>query len=179
MDIEKIWSELQELPSMILRINKREVSAIAVLDRLSKIVLGTTLDGHCSNCIISTYKQLVNTTYQTLQKMEDQKFKLNPDVIIEYPNRGGNFYNHKTMTDDIARDILLNIPSHIQHFAEYPQVDGAVDLSNPNAVTEAVAEGKDVNKMNKTELQALYAELKGEDAPEDFSKADLLKAVQE
>lgn len=177
MDVQSVYERLQQLPSLILKINKREREAISILNGLSRLLFGETVVAGCTNCHIKAYHKLTSLTLKDLEVMNARKFKLNKGITIESPVRSGQYFNDATMTDEIAKDFLLNNPKGIKHFAEYPKdAEGNLQLVEP--VAEVIEEGKPLSKMNKAELQEKYLEVTGKEAEEDLNKANLIELIE-
>lgn len=175
MDIEKTWAELQTLPSLILKINKRDKSSIQILNKLNLSLFGESVIAGCSNCHIKAFRKLTSLTYQNLIDMNNKKFKLKKGITIEFPVRGGKFYNSETLTDDLARIILVNHPEMKQHFASVPVEQEPGSLKEE--VKANVSDEKPLDKMNKKELQAEYVAAIGEAPSPDLTKAELIKEI--
>lgn len=147
MDVQSVYERLQQLPSLILKINKRETEAISILNSLSRLLFGETVVAGCTNCHIKAYHKLTSLTLKDLEVMNARKFKLNKGITIESPIRSGQYFNDATMTDEIAKDFLLNNPKGIKHFSEYPkdaegnlQLFEAVEIQEEQPVVEAEQE---------------------------------------
>lgn len=148
MDIEKIWQEIQVLPSLILKINKRDKSAIAILNKLNLSLFGESVIAGCSNCHIKSYRKITSLTYQNLIDMSNKKYKLKKGITIEFPVRGGKHYNDETLTDELAKEILINHPEMKQHFANIP-VEVPVQEPKEEPVKELKKEEKKADKKAK------------------------------
>lgn len=171
MDIEKIFVEIQNLNNLIYRINKRDKDALNEMNRLHKIVFGTKINEGCSNCHIKAFNKLLSLTYQDLQEMENQNFKIKPDALIEHPAGSGQFYSAANGIDDkTAFEILTGNPKLLKHFESYPK-DEAGKLSGSISSV-------DLSKLNKEKLQAVYKKEFGEDADESLTKAQLVEAIE-
>lgn len=159
MDVQSVYDEIQTLPSLILQINKREHSAIAILNRLNRLLFGESVVAGCTNCHIKAYHKLTSLTIKDLEVMNARKFKLNKNITIENPIRSGRFFNDSTMTDEIARDFLLNNPKGVVHFSEYPkdaegnlQLFEAVEIKEEQPVVESEeTESDEVSEEKQTE----------------------------
>ncbi|MDF3076125.1 MAG: hypothetical protein K0S09_14 [Sphingobacteriaceae bacterium] len=164
MDVEQTWQELQQLPSLIVKINQREKEALHLLYRLSKRVLGEAVTASCSNCHIKAFHKLTSITYQNLIDMSEQKFKLKKGVLID-PENNGQHYSNANLTDEIAAKILAKNPKLEKYFESVGTIGKAHDEN-------------DLSKLNKAELQAKYQEKFGEEADDKLTKAELTKAIE-
>lgn len=162
MDIEKIWSEIQELPNLVIKIGKKDCESIEKLDRLSRLLFSKSVQAGCSNCHTKAYIKLTNLTKQNLIDMGSKKYILKDGITVEYPVRSANFFNRETLTDENAIKFLKEVPSGVQYFESIPEAN----------------EDKELHKMNKEGLRAEYKAVFGEDAKEELTKAELLDALK-
>ena len=141
MTANEIYEDIQGLENLIYKINKREPLAIKELNRLHRIVFGEPVFADCSNCHIKAYKKLLSLTILDLQIMENQKFKIKKDALIEYPFRSGQFYSAKSgISDENAIAYLSEFPKLIKNFEVYPGSESKskeLDLSSRNTAVEA------------------------------------------
>lgn len=113
--------------------------------------------------------------------MENQNFKIKKSALIEYPARSGQFYSaSKGIEDKVAIEYLKQFPQLIKNFETYPGSESetkVLDLSSFEKVEEPIKE-KPLDRMNKTELQAKYKEVIGDEADADLDKKDLIIAIK-
>jgi hypothetical protein len=157
MTVKEIFDSVQGLENLIYQINKREPEAIKELNKLHRLAFGEPVNVGCSNCHIKAYKKLLSLTLLDLENMENQKFKIKKDALIEYPIRSGQFYSSKLGIDDAtAKKYLSEFPKMAKHFEVIPE-------------DEPVNE-KPLSKMNLIELQKKYNEVTGLESGEMTKK---------
>ena len=184
MDIQQIYQDLQGLNNLIVKINKRDKEAMKELNRLHKMLFGSYVKAGCSNCHIKAYQMLTSITIKDLENMENQKFKLKENVMLEFPARSGQFFTSvKGISNEIASEYLANFPNGISKFGVYPGSDSEKKEYTPLVAEikeENVVENteKSIEKMNKEELQAKFLEVKGVEADEALTKKELLAELQ-
>lgn len=165
MDINQLFADIQELNNLIYKINKREPSAISELNRLNRILFGEVVTAGCSNCHIKAFRKLTSLTISDLKAMENQKFKIKKDVLVEYPFRSGQFFSSALgVSNELAIEYLTNHPDKLSQFEVYPGSE---------------SESKELDKMNKTELQAKYKSIIGSDPDDSLTKKELIEAIKE
>ncbi len=178
MDINQIYTDIQELNNLIYLINKRDTSAIEELNRLYRIVFGETVTAGCSNCHIKAFRKLTDLTIQDLSIMQEQKFKIKKGVLVEYPFRSGRFFSAALgITNELATEYLKAYPQKVTKFEVYPGSEsesGALDLSSVSGKDSQ----NDLSKMNKTALQAEYLKTFDVAADESLTKAQLKEAIE-
>lgn len=177
MNTDQIFNDIQALNDLIYKINKREPEAIKELNRLNRIVFGETVIAGCSNCHIKAFRRLTTLSIEDLKTMEEQKFKIKKGILVEFPFRSGQFFSAALgVTNELAIEYLTAHPDKIDQFEVYPGSESEskkLDLSevNPQAT-------KEVSRMNKSELQKVYATVIGSEADDSLSKNDLIKAIE-
>lgn len=120
MKTSEIYEQIQQLNSLIYKINKREDQAVNELNRLHKIVFGENINTKCSNCHIKAFNKLINLTIQDLETMENSKYKIKKGVLIEYPS-GTHYTSVKGIPDDVAKKYLKDFPQLAKNFEEIPK----------------------------------------------------------
>lgn len=123
MNTEQIYAEIQQLPMMAAVIRQKTPAAIKFLQELYFKVTGNTVYAGCKGCHIKAANYLSSLTYQTLKTMSEKKFTLKKGVSIEYPFRSGQRLTAGNITDQKAAEYLINNPTGIQHFSDFPQDD--------------------------------------------------------
>lgn len=178
MDIKQTYADVQALDSLIYHINKREPEAIGELNRLYRIIYGETVVAGCSNCHIKAFKKLLSLTIKDLETMENQNFKIKKGVLVEYPFRSGQFFSSALgVSDELATEYLTAHPTMIHQFEIYPgseSVSKELDLSLINQNEK----GKDLDKMNKTQLQVKYNKVFNAEADDSLNKRQLIDAIE-
>lgn len=178
MNIEQTWQDIQSLPGLIYKINKKDNEAIQLLDKLSRILFSEPVIAGCSNCHIKAYHKLTNLTYQNLIEMEQRQFKLKKNIALEYPRRSGMHFNSETLTDAMAKDYLINHPDGVSNFDVFP-MDQNGNLKLHEDAIQVVDEEKSLDKMNKTELQEKYKEVTGDEPEESLTKKELISVIED
>lgn len=186
MTATEIYNDIQGLENLIYKINKREPLALKELNRLHRIAFGERVTADCSNCHIKAYKKLLSLTILDLENMQNQQFKIKKDALIEYPFRSGQFYSSKSgIEDNIAIAYLSQFPKLIKNFETYPGSESEskeLDLSSfeePEVQAEEdLSTEKSLEKMNKSELQAKFLEIKGVEAEESLTKKELIALIE-
>lgn len=152
MDAQSIYTQIQQLPLIGGGIRQRDPAAIKTLQDLYYAVTGSTVYAGCKGCHIKAANYLTSLTLQDLQTMSEKKFVLNKGVSIEWPYRSGQLLMASNINDAKAAEYLINNPTGVQFFADYPQdQDGNVDLSAWYPADDSAKEPEPKSKKQKSE----------------------------
>jgi hypothetical protein len=122
MDYQQLYTEIQTLPNLVIKIGKKEPAAIATLSRLHEQVYGESVCVTCTNKHIQAYSKLTSLTLENLKAMSEKKYELKKGESLTLNNEfGGKFLINHNLTDEESAEHLSNVPEDIKKFAKYPE----------------------------------------------------------
>ena len=118
---EELIERIQGLNNLVIKLGKRDPEALAELDTLHREAFGIGYEVGCKKCYTQAFHKLQALTLEKLIEMKEQKFKLKPGVLIQYPAFSPDMYTSANMTDEVAERYLKDNPEGSQFFESIPE----------------------------------------------------------
>lgn len=118
MDLKQ---RIEKLNDLVYLISKGDQKAIEELKAVYLIALNKTLTKDCLNCRLRAFKEIMQLTdFQIQHVMKDQKFKIKAGH--EPLHYKGDYYTNHNLTDEVAEQMVKEVPGSAIHFVNAPEV---------------------------------------------------------
>lgn len=111
----------KRVEEIALSLTGKERDAIIELQTIHYNLFGEYIKINCGRCIMDAYYKIKLLTNEELIHMENQKFKLKPDTLLQVFGEGVA-YTNDNITDERAVDLIKSNIKYANFFVETPEL---------------------------------------------------------